>query len=338
MINTHESSSGTGPTFSFYVGYDNQQQIMNSAELADGVVLRGLRGPQTIARMRRQGWEGDVLFDGTRYASTQSKIEPQRWLELQHEAEAARILTPGCFASWGQSSSGLEAQVAAEVDFAAKNNATALIALDRRWLTRGIEYTRAVVENSSTPLAIVLSDRGDPLALGGAVDGLISILRSRTPISLLRCDHGAIGGLAFDARHGSIGLYPANRHLYPPGASGGGKPGDRTVRLFVESLMDWFTAATIAGWSASEVEVDCPHPCCDGRPLARFLDERLQADAEMHNMMVLAWLADHIICAPNEDRRRIWATRCSAAKDRYDRLAYLGVKPSAQLRAWAAWA
>lgn len=150
---------------------------------------------------------------------------------------------------------------------------------------------------------------------------------------------GISPALAFGARHASIGLTSGDRHLYPPGSGGpSGKRSDRTVRLFSWDLLDWFTAATIAGWSASEISIACNFGCCEGQPLARFFDERRAIEAETHNRTVLAHLAAYVINAPDEDRRRLFASLCSEAVERYDRLGSMMIEPPGQLAAWAIWA
>ena len=308
-------------SFSFYVPASDETRIRSCAALADAIVVRGHAGPTVVGRMREQGWDGAALFDAAGYSRRGASVDPLAWLDLQHSAGADRALTPGSMADWSGSPEHFADKVARELDLASSNDATALLALDRRWLTkRHVEVSR-VLKKTDVPVALVLSDRGDPLAAGGAVDGLLTIIRSTPHVTLLRCDHGAVGALAFGARHGSIGLTPADRHLYPPGTGGGGgKRGDRTVRLFSWELMDWFTAATIAGWSASDVAITCGFDCCDGRPLSRFLDERLAMEAETHNRTVLAHLAEYVLGAPDEDRRRLFARLCQDAVGRYDRL------------------
>ena len=61
-------------------------------------------------------------------------------------------------------------------------------------------------------------------------------------------------------------------------------------------------------------------------------------EAETHNRTVLAHLAAYVINAPDEDRRRLFASLCSEAVERYDRLGSMMIEPPGQLAAWAIWA
>ncbi|HLF42826.1 MAG TPA: hypothetical protein VJA46_04765 [Acidimicrobiia bacterium] len=280
-----------------------------------------------------------MLFDLAGYERHSPHVDPDGWCEEQSAAGADRILTPGRWIPWSGAVNSLRAPLEQEIELAAERGATALIAMDYRWLTRGIDPTSTLFEAANVPIAIALSHRDDPLSAGQAVDGLITLCKKSDHLSLFRSDHGAIGALAFGAAHAALGLRTATRHLYPPDASGGGGwNGDRSQRLFVSRLLDWYTAFKIAGWGASEIEMVCPLACCEGAPLGRFLDERLADQAQIHNETALAELATYVINAPRNDRRRLFAQRCRDAIDLYDRLGSMAIHPKAQLEAWAVWA
>ena len=71
--------------------------------------------------------------------------------------------------------------------------------------------------------------------------------------------------------------------------------------------------------------------------LDRFFDERLEREALVHNRTTLARLADDILDAPREERRRLFAETCSQATEHYGAMGKLSMvtKPKPQLLQWA---
>jgi hypothetical protein len=243
---------------------------------------------------------------------------------------------------WGDAYQSFEDQISSEMTTASKYRATAVLAIDRRWLTKpaGQDAMLTVLRLADQPVALVLSDRADPLSYAGAVDALISVTRTVRNVTLLRADHGAIGALAFDAVHGSIGLVPSHRHFVPPDASASAIPNDKSARVFVLDLMDWFAASNIAAWATAKISPTCAYECCGGQRVDRFLDPRLKAAADLHNRTVIAALADHVLSAPSVDRRRLFGQLCQQALERYGVVGGLTtvIKPKSQLCQWAQFA
>lgn len=326
-------------SFSFYVSNADATAIQRCSTYADAVTVRGPHGPQTVTALRSAGWTGSVLFDRAGYEKGSPEVEAEAWLADQVTAGADRALTPGRWIPWTGDPETLKHHMLDEVAVAARHNATALFALDYRWLTRGVEETQREFERAGVPLAIALSHRDDPLSAGRAVDGLISLCLSTEHLTVLRADHGAIGAVAFNARHGSLGLRTSTRHLYPPTASGGGgRRSDLSPRVFIPQLLDWFTGMTIAGWGLAELEPRCDLECCHGQPLRRFFDPRLKEEAAHHNELALSEFASHVINAPRNERRRVFAERCQQAVQTYDKLGAFSLRPKPQLESWALWA
>ncbi|HEX6395655.1 MAG TPA: hypothetical protein VFZ97_19655 [Acidimicrobiales bacterium] len=231
-------------------------------------------------------------------------------------------------------------QIEAEIKVAQKYAATVLLALDYRWLTKSAHHDEllTVLQELDSPVAMVLGDRSDPLGHPGAVDALVALTKRVEGISLLRSDHGAIGALAFDAAHASIGLTTTHRHVVPPTVQAHGIPNDRSARVFVKDLMDWFTASTIGGWSTTRITPVCNYSCCEGQRIERFLDGRLRSDADRHNRIVLAAIVDEILDLPESaDRRRAFGRMCFDAVERYGMMGGLTteISPKAQLCQWA---
>ena len=147
---------------------------------------------------------------------------------------ADRLLTPGRWIGAEKGHRPLRLRRSLSWSLAQNQGATCVLCIDHRWLTRieGHMDMRWTLEGAGVPVALVLGNVGDPLARPGAVDGMVALTRVIDDLSILRCDHGAIGALAFSAAHGSIGLLATHRHGVPPTASARGKPHDQTARVF----------------------------------------------------------------------------------------------------------
>lgn len=327
-------------TFSFYVAGRDPERIRACAAHADAVVVAGGGGPASVKRLRTSGWTGAVLFDRVAYADQGLDVDPLPWFDGQLSAGADRILTPGYWVSSEPGHRPFDQQIENEATLAQAHKASCLLAIDYRWLTRPAQHDEMLraLQELESPIALVLGDRGDPLGHPGAVDALVALTKRLGGVSILRCDHGAIGALAFDATHASIGLRTNHRHVVPPTVQAYGIPNDRSARVFVKDLMDWFTASTIGGWSTTRVSPMCEYPCCNGQRIERFLDDRLRDEADLHNRTVLAALAEEILLIPEAgDRRRAFGRRCFEAVERYGIMGGLTseITPKPQLSQWA---
>lgn len=328
-------------SFSFYVGGRDPERIRSCAELADAVVVSGISGPTTVRRLRNLGWDGTVLFDGAAYDKRESNLDPLKWFDDQLDAGADRLLTPGQWVSSELGHLPFVAQIESEVKLASSHNATCLLGVDRRWFTQSILLHEMLqgLRELQLPIALVLGDTNDPMGYAGAVDSLVSISTRVDNLSILRCDQAGIGALAFGANHASLGLITRHRHVVPPDVRSFARRNDRSARVFVRDLLDWFTASRIGEWSTASVTPNCNASCCDGQPIRRFLDDRFKAVADLHNRTVLAALAEEVLTAPEEDgvRRREFGRICQEAVDRYGTMGswMTEIKPKRQLTQWA---
>jgi hypothetical protein len=327
-------------SFSFYVPA-NAAKIADVADVADATCVRGVLGPKVVRAMRAEGWNGVALFDGVAYEQKVDRLDDARWFDEQATAGADRLLTQGSWIPWDPTGGALREAVEQEMHACVGAlGATPLFAIEYRWLTRGLtalidEF--AAIEN---PIAVVLAHARDPLSASGAVDALVMLAARCSSLSILRGDHGAVGALAFGADHASMGLTTTYRHFVPVGVRASGKPGDRTQRVFVWEMMDWFTVANIAGWSTTAISPTCPFACCDGEPLLRFFDPALAEVAAVHNRTLLSVLAEDILDAPRTDRARRFASRCAAAVALYGPMGKFSNVTEAkdQLVQWASYA
>lgn len=256
-MSTATTSVTLDGTVSFYVPSSRPKLLEACAEAAGSVVVRGPDGPRVVAGMRATGWNGVTIFDGSAYEPNRT-IDAQKWLDLQSQAGADRLLSPGVWVPWTDDYLALEEALNQEAQRVTSAPGTSLlVALDRRWLSKGFQAALKTLKGIGEPVALILSDRADPLAKMDSVNNLIAVTTQVPNVSLLRGDHGVIGGVAFRAVHGSIGLRPVHRHFVPPDAKASAIPNDRTPRVFVLDLMDWFTGGTIAGWATARVRLTC---------------------------------------------------------------------------------
>ena len=325
-------------TFSFYVPSYDEATLAVVDSVADAVTVKGPNGPAVVRKLRQEGWDAPVIFDRTGYDSRISEIETERWFDDQSDAGADRLLTAGTWLEWDPHDSSLERVIeieAARCD--GQHDATAVFAVDHRWLTKRPMELAAALVALGRPAALVLAHPSDPLGPISAVHGLIALTRNVDDLSILRTDHGGFGALAYGARHAAIGLIGSYRHFVPPGRSGGGKTNDRSPRVFVRSLMDWFTGSTIAGWTTASVNLNCHLTCCGGQSLDRFFDPRHDSDAMAHNRMALAQLADDILNLPAEERPQRFRQFCQSAVEHYGPMGKLSMvtKPKQKLSQWA---
>lgn len=307
--------------------------LSRSVELVDALTVAGRKGPGEIRRLRDGGFSAPVLFDGCGYTG-QDLPPPTEWVALQRDAGADRLLLPGAYAPWDKdNNSEFVLLVKEQSSMSADLEAGMLIATDSRWIAKKCDVVLDALLEANRPVALVLADRADPLAVGGAVAGLRRLAQAVPQLSILRSDHGALGAMAFGAVHASIGLNTSTRHFATAAMRARSLPGGSS-RVFVRPLVDWFRASEIAGWFAAGLNLRCNLPCCNGAGLDRFLDDDL--DATWHNMNALADFADVVLSVNVEDRAVEFLSACRAAASHYGFAGFKGPEnPKAQLTGWA---
>ena len=325
-------------TFSFYVPSSNASLIAVCSELSDAVTVKGPQGPATIRAMRDQGWDRTDHFDEGGYDPKVAAVDTEAWLDDQARAGADRLLSAGTWVPWDPTGDALVRAIDTEMERLRRwSDASALLAIDHRWLTRAPMKLVEALTGLDRPVSLVLAHPAAPLSATSAVDGLITLVSNVSDVAILRTDHGGLGAIVYGAQHAALGLLGTYRHFVPVGQQGGGKLDDRTARVFIREMLDWFTALTIAGWGALSWDLRCDLTCCDGQRLDRFFDERLEHEAMVHNRTALAYLAEEILSAPRDERRRAFSAMCSQALTRYGAMGKLSMvtKPKPQLVQWA---
>lgn len=324
------------PSYSFYLTSHkckrNPQTAIHAARLAGSLTVSGPGGPTIVRRLRAEGLDIPVRFDGVGYDGEQ-RLDPSEWVRAQREADAAELFLPGVLVLWDGGNDELLLNIVREqTRIAGELGASLLLALDARWIANKTDELVEVLSSTQRPIAIVMMHRGDPLSIAGAVAGLRRLASRVKDLSILRSDHGAIGALAFGASHAAIGLTTTTRHYAPP-STRPWRRRDNSPRLFIRSHLDWFLASNIAGWASTGGDFECTLSCCLGRSLGRFLDAA--EDHDLHNMTALADFADRIVLADRSDRGTEFLSCCNAAASRYGLGSLYGPpEPKAQLTGW----
>lgn len=338
MTEAQESIRPLPVPFGFYLSAHqcNKPSLAQAAaDAGESITIGAAKGPTVLRQLRNSGLTCPALFDGQGY-DPKSKVPPAgEWVAAQTAAGAQFTLMPGVFVDWDATNSAdFEEIVSTQVKQAADLGATVLLAVDARWIAKRSEVVIDLLQSVPGRVAIVLADRADPLSVGGAVQSLRQLaLQLGDRLVILRSDHGAVGALAFGAAYASIGLMGSTRH-YAAGPMRGRRRTTPISRVFVPTLLDWFLADKIAGWTAAGASIACPLPCCGGQSLARFLDP--DEDEIPHNMTALAHFAYYVLDADPQDRPRLFRQEISRAVASYGLAGFNGPEdPKRQLTGWA---
>ena len=228
-----------GGTFSFYVPHTDTVTLAVVGSLADAVTVKGPKGPAAIRDLRLSGWDTPVIFDRSGYNPKIAPVDSERWFDEQAAAGADRPLTAGTWVAWSEDRHTLERAIeieAARCD--GHSEATALLALDYRWLTKAPMDLTDALNAIGRPAALVLAHPTDPLGPGHAVEGLITVTRNVANLSILRTDHGGFGALVYGASATlpSVCAEPTGISC-PPSPAVGARP--TTVQLGCSSVTSW---------------------------------------------------------------------------------------------------
>jgi hypothetical protein len=294
------------------------------AETAGGIVLTGLAGASAAVQLRNEGYEGWLAIDpaigkNAKPILTQaSLLSVDEWLDRERSAKVNELLSPGEFIAVADT--GTLKRVIAEqaVWTQAAGSGRLVLYLDGRWLQNGRDQTvidaLALDADAATPVAIALGDTGDPLKLAGAVAGYAHLVEAVTDVAILRCDLGAIGGLAHGATWTSVGTGTSNRHFQPPNKKkSSGAPGDVPSAL-VRELLAFKMGTSLLALPKSRVPL-CHLSCCKGKPLSRFNDKKWAAAVRAHNVETMAAIVAELLAVSDRQHAGKWKRLCLGAAE-----------------------
>lgn len=152
-------------TFSFYVPSTDLMTLAVVDSLADAVTVKGPNGPSTIRGLRVTWWDTPVMFDRCGYDPRISSIDGERWFDEQAAAGADRLLTAGTWMAWSLDAKIMGRAIEIEVARCDRHpDATALFAIDSRWLTKSPMNLAAALNTLERPVALVLAHPPIPSA------------------------------------------------------------------------------------------------------------------------------------------------------------------------------
>jgi hypothetical protein len=189
-----------------------------------------------------------------------------------------------------------------------------LLPLGGTWVTQRADALRAQIERAQVPVALLLGSAKDPLGSRLAVEGLLHVLESEVPVSLLRTDMAAVGALAGGASIAAIGTRSGLRHIYPVRESKGGPPAALPSALVPQSLslhrLD--TLAEAIADSPDALHWICRCNRCYDRSLITI---RSEEHAFAHNLSAAAEIARHVLNGlVRSERLASWAALCGQAQ------------------------
>ena len=294
------------------------------ADIAGGIVLTGQTGAATAAQLRKGGYAGWLAIDPSvgknarPILSQQSLLGVDEWLDRERSAKVSELLSPGEFIAVADANT-LKRVIAEQTVWTQAAGAGRLVLyLDGRWLQYGKE--QAIIDalafdaDAVTPVAIALGDTGDPLKLAGAVAGYAHLVEAVPDLAVLRCDLGAVGGLAYGASWTSAGTGTSNRHFQPPNKKkSSGAPGDVPSAL-VRQLLAFKMGTSLLALPKNRAPV-CRLSCCGGKPLSRFNDKKWAAAVRAHNVETMAAIVAELLAVSDLRQAGEWKRLCLAAVD-----------------------
>ncbi len=317
----------------------SDDERLRLAHATGGAVLRGEAGRKAGGRMRQHGYRGRLWLDPAVYERPDENrpetLFGDYWLVAQQELEVVEFISPGTLVDAGDFD-GLARAVSAERDWAEQAGGRASLALSPYWLIDGLATLIARLKHAEVPIALAFVHPKDPLALAGAVSGLVQVLKVVPDMAISRSDIGTFGAAAHGAVLSSVGTSASVRHVVPPGR-GGGFARDSSPNVFVLELLD-FKLGSWLDQLPLEASPRCEMPCCEGQELRRFNDERWRGAALEHNMMAIGYVRKKILSAARGIRPNLFASMCQDAIAEAQRLSAAARRrfpARPQINAWA---
>jgi len=183
---------------------------------------------------------------------------------------------------------------------------------DFRWVSERPEELRDLVESYGIPVAYMFGASGDPLGRKRAVEGLLHLLASPVPSTLLRTDLSAVGALAAGAPLAAMGTSSSLRHIFPPKSGGPGRlmhPSAMLPNGLSLHRIDVLARAIALTPDEVHWRCDCDH--CLGARLDNIIDGD---QAFIHNVYSACDLVRHVLAGGVKDALASWAAMCRNAQ------------------------
>lgn len=311
-----------------------------AARSGGGLVLVGERSIAAATQLRRSGFKQPILTDRRRYAGKQRAVGTSRfdpvWIGGQRQGGLPAVLTDSGYI--GQNDfSALESVLSQTATLGP--GVVATLPLHASWLQKNRKQLTAAINEAAVPVALILEDRDDPLAVKATLVGLVALLRGvQVPVLLLSCDVSALGALAFGAHAAAVGTRTGLRHLYP--ATAGGPPRDDMESALIRDCLAFRKVGRIAQAVAADPEDPmwvCWCQFCMGRRMDWLLTAS-QLQIRGHSIELLLDLRDHLVQgAAGTSREQSWKAQCASAQFRHEAIQASGVfwgEPPPAIRRW----
>ncbi len=256
-----------------------------------------------VDQTRRRSPQATVLIDADRYSGSSRKLAGQgideSWTNLQLNAGLRWAMTDSGFVG-DRDLAGAKAilEGAARQHEAASRSGMGVIAalpLAGSWLTDP-QLLIGHIARVGVPVALMFEAEKDPLAVAGAVDGLVYLLNSGVPTLVLRTDTSGLGALSYGAAAVAIGDSSRRRHIYPQvdRDPNNWAPTPKPAAL-VPDLLGYFWLDRIRDAYQLNPELPvwrCDCRACAGRTIEWILnDQQPDVAAFQHSVSALASLA-----------------------------------------------
>lgn len=309
------------------------------------LATKGRGGRDLLAEIRLLADRRPAILDPAQNEAAlvrNGRSQRKGWAELEESLDAAALVSPGTYLAEGMSRADAAAALRAERDWARLRKARrrrvfAAVAVDRHFLRDRVDELIAAFRNMDCDIWLTLSGRDDPLSLQGAVEALVRLVMACPRVAVMRCDIGALGGLAFGALMGSIGLTGGVRHS----PDGGGGTGNDIPVIYVRTLQSFKKTDLLQSWVQRDADIEhhlsCDEGCCEGQSILRYADPAFASEATIHNMLSLRVEIDAVRKLDHVKRPAKFISLATHALFQHewmrDTLGKIKVDP--QLRQWA---
>lgn len=324
--------------------YLNTMPTIDHLEIASSssfVVLKGEKGARLAGQIRDET-QVPIILDPCGYEPKRRAPLDDHWRDRQTMANVAQYVSLGVYLHQLNRDQWL-GLVTAEANWCRTmmpSQASVAVAIHTDSLISHHGELAAILAGTGLPVWLTLANSNDPLSKLRSVAALVNLLDTVPDISLMRTDVAALGAAACGARLVSIGATTTVRHV---STGGGGSIQSNEPTVFVEELLDWKKPTKLLGWVQREPDVErelvCSRSCCEGESVLRFRDPAEYGGITKHNLTSLRELHGEIVAVGDLSKRRDkFFSMAGHAIYQSEFLADTipGVKPSQQIRQWAA--